>query len=280
MQKVIFTGCSYTAGNGWADTEPAKSMTIECKDDPRLWVNLCNTRIDQLINLEIVNLGKGGASNFEIFVNTVGAIGNFGTEIDTLFCQWTSMPRYNFDVGFELWPTREGLAPEGIDRVKLTHDVNLNRGDSWTRKYLDDLLDRFLVLHHLHGEIVKVVEYTNILKNLCKKIGIKLYFINGICPWDQNYFVKLAKALPEEYTPFTKKEILNIKSRDDKDIFKLYNIMHDNYDQVGGIDPTTWINLYDSMHNNKIDKNYDNVHPGIQSNQLYFQQVKNFLENQ
>jgi hypothetical protein len=277
MSKVVFTGCSFTAGNGWTEmADPNESHNLECKDHSDLWVNLCATQLDQLKDLEVVNLGKGGASNAEIFANTVGAIGNFGAEIDTLICQWTSMPRYNFDVGFELWSTREGLR-----RVKRSKNgVNLNRGDIWSREYLDDILDRFLVLHHLHSEIIKVVEYSSILQKLSQQLNIKLYNVNGMCPWDQNYFVKLSGTLPEEYTPFTKKEILNIESRNDKDIFKLYDIMHNDYTQAGGINPANWVNLYDSMEQTMLDTNYDNRHPGTKSNQLYFKQIKKFLETQ
>jgi hypothetical protein len=269
MSKVVFAGCSFTAGSGWDKTAHGR----ECKDHPDLWVNLCATQIDQIKDLEVVNFGQGGASNSEIFKNTVQAIGDFDCEIDAIFCQWTSMPRYSFDVGLELWPTREAL-----HGARSKHDVNLNRGDTWSRKYLDDLLDRLLVLHHLHGEIVKVVEYVNILQKLTRALGIKIYFINGLCPWDQDYFLKLNNVLPERYTEFTKKEILNIDSRDDEDIFKLYKKMHNDYVKVGGVDPTCWINLYDSMKQNMLDTNYDNLHPGIKSNQLYFQQIKNFLE--
>jgi hypothetical protein len=270
MSKVVFSGCSFTAGSGWDKNDP----TLNCKDDPNLWTNLCCSQIDQLQNLEVLNVSNGGASNLDIFLAALKTIVVHKSDIDTLFCQWTSMPRYNFSVGFELWNTSEGI---GLHK-KHEHDVNLNRGETWNRKYLNDLLDRLLVLHHLHGEIVKLVEYSNILKKITQQFNIKLYFINGLCPWDQDYFTRLINVLPEQFTEFTKKEILNIDSRDDNDIFKLYKIMHDDYDQAGGIDAACWINLYNSMNNNKPDTNYDNRHPGINSNQLYFQQIKNFLE--
>jgi hypothetical protein len=270
MKKIIFTGCSFTAGNGWN-----AGQEVECKDFPGLWVNLCYNQILKLKELELINAGIGGASNTEIFQTTVKEISSY-EGIDTIFCQWTSMPRYRFKVGFELWHTDETLNPLGQPR----QDIDLSNGTQWSREYLDDLLDRFLVLHHLHGEILKVVEYSNILKKLCKKFNIKLYFINGLCPWDQNYFVRLHDVLPESYTPFTKNQILDIESRNDNDIFKLYKILHDDYDKVGGIDPADWVNLYNSMKTNKMDTNHDNLHPGIKSNQLYFQQVKSFLENQ
>ena len=275
MAKVVFSGCSFTAGNGWIDTDIEKSLQTECKEHPDLWVNLCYNQIPQLKKLDLINVAQGGISNTEIFKNTSKAIANHTNTIDTIFCQWTGMPRYNFDVGFELWPTSEGLQKNARSKF----DVNLNKGDTWNRAYLNDLLDRLLVLHHLHGEIVKVVEYCNILQKLTKAFDINLYFINGLCPWDQDYFVRLNEVLPEQFTPFTKKEILNIDSRDDEDIFKLYKQLHNDYDDAGGIDPTKWINLYSSMALNKIDTNFDLSHPGIKSNQLYFQQLNTFFQS-
>ena len=273
MSKVLFTGCSFTAGGGWSKTNPEN----ECKDSPYLWVNLCHSQLTQLKNLEILNHGQLGASNTEIFKNTIKSIADHGNTIDTIFCQWTTMPRYKFGVGLELWSTTESISRNS---GKFTHDVNLSSGDKWDRKYLNDLYDRLLVLHHLHPEIIKVVEYSDILEKLTEKLNIKLYFINGLCPWDQNYFTRLRDCLPEDFTPFTKKEILNIESRDDSDIFKLYKLIHDEYAQAGGINASKWINLYNSFLNNKTDTNHDRTHPGVNSNQLYFQQVKDFLTTQ
>jgi hypothetical protein len=86
-------------------------------------------------------------------------------------------------------------------------------------------------------------------------------------------------VLPEDYTPFTKTHILDIESKNDNDIFKLYNIMHDEYNCAGGIDSCDWINLYSSMKDCQIDTNYDKIHPGKISNQQYYQQVSNFLKS-
>lgn len=276
MKKVVFTGCSFTAGNGWIDIPAEKSGQIECKDYSGLWVNLCHTQLPELNQLELVNLGVGGASNTEIFETTVQAIGEHASNIDTIFCQWTIMPRYKFNVGLELWATSESIEVNGRSK----EDVRLSDGTVWTRKYLDDLLNRLSVLHHLHGEILKVVKYTNILKKLVSNYNIKIYFVNGLCPWDQNYFVRLDNFVPDDLTPFTKTDILDIKSKADSDIVKLYKKIHDDYDSNGGIDPLCWVNLYSPMTKNKIDTNYDNLHPGTESNRLYFQQVKNFFKAQ
>ena len=276
MSKVIFTGCSFTAGTGWVDLPPVDSAALEYKDYPNLWVNLCHRELSQIKDLDLVNLGQSGASNAEIFRNTVNAISEYQHNITVMFCQWTSMPRYRFSIGFELWNTNETIPVAG----RQYGDINLSNGTKWNRKYLDDLLDRLLVLHHAHNDIINVVIYSNILQRLAKSFAINLYFFNGLCPWDQDYFTRLNNVLPENYTPFTKNEILEINSRSDEDIFKLYNKLHNDYDNAGGIDPTQWINLYSSMSANQIDVNYDKKHPGTQSNQLYFDQIKKFLETQ
>lgn len=270
-KTVVFLGCSFTAGDGWneEDTTTAK------KDSPYLWTNLCHKNIPGLSGLESVNLGKSGCSNTEIFEDAVEFISRHSRNIDTVFCQWTAMPRYSFRVGFELWETREHLEKIRIPDTH-THDVNLNKGISWSREYLNDLLDRLRVLHHVHWEIVKVVRYASIIETLVKQLSIpNLFFINGLCPWDQDYFVELHHVKPESYTEFTKKNILNIDSRDDKDIYKLYHLAHQHYREAGSINESKWINLYDSFFKNKIDSNFDNLHPGIQSNQIYYKMIEN-----
>lgn len=272
MKKVVFSGCSYTAGNGWAAIDADLSLRTEAKTHPDLWVNLCHQNIDYLKNLELFNVAKGGASNTEIFENTVRAITNL-SNIEVVFCQWTAMPRYNFNIGFELWNTQENFQFD-----QHNHDVNLNKGDHYPRSYINDLLGRLKALHHLHWEILKVLDYSNILSRLAKAFNFKIYFINGLCPWDKNYFVQLSDKKPEDYTPFTKKEILNIETRNDEDIYKLYKLAHSHYNTAGGITNSSWLNLYNSFQAQQIDVNFDKQHPGVQSNQIYYTQVKKFIE--
>jgi len=274
MKSVVFVGCSFTAGTGWTDPDLTTSTKTEAKDHPDLWVNLCHQNIETLKQLELINLGKAGATNTEIFENTVRAISTYKENVDTIFCQWTAMPRYNFNVGFELWDTSESF-----DTHIRKHDVNLNKGDHWPRQYVVDLLDRLRSMHHLHWEILKVVDYTNIITALGHSFGIKnIFFINGLCPWDENYFIELHNVKPEKYTPFTKKSILNIDTRDDSDIYTLYHLAHAHYNKAGGINPSSWINLYHSFLNQRIDTNFDHRHPGLKSNQLYYQTIQSHLK--
>ena len=82
------------------------------------------------------------------------------------------------------------------------------------------------------------------------------------------------------YTSYTKTEILNINNRKDEEIQTLYNKIHNEYAILGSIQDDSWINLYKSLEDSKFDYNNDNYHPGTQSNLLYFQTIKTFIENQ
>ena len=206
--KVLFTGCSFTAGFGWSADSGIATLDTD-KRNKNLWVNICCSNINELQRLELINDGVPGASNTEIFERTIQNIAINGKEIKIIFCQWTGGFRYNFDPGLERWYTRESLTTRN---KKIKNDIKLSNGFTWSRKKVFDLLDNFLMLHHIHWEIVKIIRYTNILKNLVKLHcpNTKIYFINGLCPWDENYFIKLHNVLPEHYTDFTKKEVLEI----------------------------------------------------------------------
>jgi hypothetical protein len=184
------------------------------------------------------------------------------------------MPRYNLNVGLELWSTVEGTTGS----LLFTHDVKLSDGTVYPRKYVIDLVNRFKTMHHLHWEILKLTRYTNIISTLANRIGIKnIFHINGLCPWDENYFVQLKNTEPENYTKFTKTAILNIDTRDDKDIYILYQQIHQQYKDVGGINESNWINLYNSFYNLTIDTNFDNQHPGTKSNEIFYQTIQSRL---
>lgn len=83
------------------------------------------------------------------------------------------------------------------------------------------------------------------------------------------FFIKKENVLPYDYTYYTKK-ILNIANRDDDEIYALYNKIHSEYNSIGGIQESRWLNLYNSLGKNKIDVNSDRIHPGYESNQKYF----------
>jgi hypothetical protein len=263
MPSLGFTGGSITSGYGWNLHDPA--------DADNHWVTQVHN-FPEFVGHKLINRSVDGGSNEQVFANSVDLLTSC-PDLDTLFCCWVSYPRYNFDLGFELYATGDGLSNPTIN------DHHLNTG-TIPVGYLNNIKSRFATLQHPHRDIVKIVKYQSILNQLNKLTKVKIYYINDSCHWDQDYFVRLdgPNVLPNNYTSYTKNKILNITNRDDREIFSLYKKMHNDYDQAGGISYDKWINLYNSFVNLQIDCNHDNVHPGKQSNLVYSNLIKQYLK--
>lgn len=261
MFKIAFTGSSHVAGVGWNLPEEQDLM----------WTNLVHKNC--FSDLICVNASIPGCSNSDIFKQSIELIAS-NDNLECLICSWVDVPRYTFSAGFELYPTDI--------KFVIGHsngDIKLSTG-TIPKKYIENLQNRFLTLHHYHHEIKLIIEYVNVINKLCKQKNIKVYHVNDACPWDEKYFDCLTDVFPEAYTEFTKTNILNVVNRNDEEIFKLYTKLHNEYDLAGGIRQSSWINLYSSWFNNQIDANHDNVHPGQQSNFNYYTIVSNFLKSQ
>jgi len=183
---------------------------------------------------------------------------------------WTSVPRYDLELGFELYSTRQHFIP---NTECLDHNLN---NIKYTKEYLSSIRDRFTALAHDCFEILNVVEYTNSIIKLSKQTGTQVFFVNAMCPWDSEFFSKKTSCLPAQYTKYTQ-NLLNVDNRSDDQIFQLYDLMHKKLDDAGGINESSWLNLYDSMYDNKIDTNSDNMHPGPHSNNRYVEMFSNSL---
>ena len=246
MKSTLYVGCSYTHGTGFTDTIDSK----------HLWVNQLHAN-PMFTNTIKINDSAPGRSNSNIFLRAVSNITSH--DIQYAFVEWTSVPRLEFSVGLETYSTRQVFIPNLVPHDHVLNDI------TYTKEYINTVQHRLLTLMHDHYEIVKLVEYSNALVNLCNITDTKLYFINGICPWDTNFFDFLPDVLPNEYTKYTK-ELINIDNRSDDEIFKLYEKIHSEYQSLGGINDEYWVNLYESMRECRVDVNNDNSHPGIQSN--------------
>jgi hypothetical protein len=244
----VFAGCSITAGTGFA---------LE-KNEPQLWVNQIHNNL--FSHTTKLNVGQGGRSNAGIFQDTVTALTLYPVEYAIV--EWTSMPRYELELGFELYNTRQCFIPNGSCRDHQLNDIK------YPKEYLNSIRDRFTSLAHDCYEILNLVKYINAIANLAKITNTKVFFVNGICPWDSDFFVKKYNVLPADYTTYTQK-LLNVSSRDDVEIFQLYEKLHNEFEQAGGINEQLWLNLYNSMAHNQIDFNLDQTHPGVESNDQF-----------
>jgi hypothetical protein len=250
--KILVNGCSYTAGYG---------LDLE-KNDPRLWVN-------QLFkDHEVTNLAKSGYNNHSIFVSAAEEI--VKEDYDLAVIAWSSIPRWNANLGFESYST--------LTRFTNELDINLNPNYTISKKWLEDTGDRLRKFHNDHWDILDLVRYVNILIKLTNQ---KVVFVNGLGPWCNNYFRYKDIVYPSELDVYIQK-LLQTETRDDKEICNLYKLMHQSYANAGGIREEYWLNLYSSLRSIKIDDvSATNVHPGYLSQDLFVElfrpKIKKFI---
>ena len=260
MINILFSGCSFVQGTG----------LINEHNNPEHFSNiLANNLFGN--DYHIHNIGVAGYSNERIFLDTLHNLTK--NQYDYAFVSWTSLARYVFWSGLELYECQ----------TAFTSAVNMNEHNnndiSWSSKKLNEFNEMFLLLNHPHYYIRDLISYVNILIDVAKYKGIKLYFINNILPWDYSYFNCIEDNItPSMLTKYTN-ELLNSPNRDDEQINKLYSMMHNQYAEKGGINEPYWLNLYHSFFNMMIDVGNDNSHPGINSHKLFAEFLTNEFKN-
>ena len=252
--KVLVVGCSMTRGHG---------LTHE-SNDPLLWVN----KIFPQEKYAVTNLAKTGSNNHWIFLETIS---NFLTKTyDIVLVGWSAIPRFNFHVGLELY---------SVNTMLYDRDITLNNNVTISGKWLKSLGDNLKKIHNDHWDFLDLVKYINTLimiqeKNNCGQI----FFVNTLGPWSDNYFTKKQISLPSDLTLF-EQNLLQADTRDDDEIFKLYDMIHNHYRTYGGICEDHWLNLYSSLRSMQVDNVSDtDFHPGYQSQEAFSNYLGPILE--
>jgi hypothetical protein len=244
IKNVLAVGCSLTYGAG---------LPREL-NDPALWVNqICSGRY-------IRNQAKIGANNEWIFLEAVTAMRQHS--YDLVIVGWSVIPRYNFHVGLELYPVETKLNED--------FDINLNNQVTFTNRWLRDTGDRLRTMHNDHWDILNIVKYVNALIEMqeISRKG-KILFVNTASPWRDGYFQKQSPKSPSDLDLYVQ-SLLQVTTRDDHEIFALYDMIHDHYQQYGGIQEQHWLNLYRPLVSMQIDRISDqDPHPGPQSQEIF-----------
>lgn len=249
MNTTIFVGCSFTKGEGL----PGEKI------NPNLWVNQLHQSIGPLKETTLINLAEGGNSNEIIFHDAVRSLAD---SPKNLFVVWTIFPRLWINPSVELYDTTQFWG----SATKLS-DISLHQV-TYSKKYLTDIKNRFFDLLHDHYEIVKVLEYSQTIIKLSKLSNTKVYFINGLLPWDTDYFSKQDQTIPSTTTQYTQ-SLLDADTRDDQEYWALYDLVHNAYN-TAGLPNNDWLNLYHGYKKHfMLDFGTDNLHPGPLSNQAF-----------
>lgn len=233
--------------------------------DPKLWVNQILDSIG-----EVHNLSSTGKNNQWIFHETISAILDQKNNYDIVIVAWSAIPRYFFHVGLELYSVQTMLS---------NVDVNVNDRVTISGAWLESIGNNLKKIHNDHWDILDLIKYVNVLISLCETSpDKKIFFVNTLSPWCRNYFDFKEISLPSDLDPY-EQDLLQVKTRDDKEVFALYQMIHDHYSKYGGIRESYWLNLYDSLRSMQIDdvSNSDR-HPGYKSQEKYAQYLGTILK--
>lgn len=246
--KVCWNGCSYTYGEGFDDADRLSHT----------YTALVNTRL----GWDGINLSQRGSSNHEIFIRSAQAISS--RCYDVVITQWSGLNR--------LW-----LRP-GPDTVLMSNqeskpyhyrDIYLSGRDKNT------LVNQLRLLNHDYGNIFYLVDYCKILQQLAAYNQTKIVYINGLVPWQsdlthQGPLEDLGTVL-SDYT----KSILDFDNRDDQEIIEFFDRLRIKFSEI---DPSSWVNLFESMSSLKLDHAPLDTHPGKKSHILYADMVIQYIK--
>jgi hypothetical protein len=250
MKKLLVVGCSFAKGMG---------LLYEDKNES-LWVNQLHKHCWP--DYKLTNLSKIGSNNDWIFLETLSAL--IKETYDLVLVEWTAIPRFNFNIGLELYSTHT---------MFTDIDININN-ESISGKWLLQMGNNLKRYHNDHWDILTLIKYINTLIEIQTSRNSSILFVNGLAPWPTNYFIKKKFTVPSDLSIFEKK-MFNVDTRDDNEIFKLYDKVHSEYELYGGIHHDCWLNLYDSLLSLQIDdaSNTDQ-HPGLLSQDIFVNKLK------
>ena len=242
--KILISGGSISAGYK-LDHE---------RQDPRLWVNQVLDKVDA--GADTTNISVTGSDNQEIFAATADKL--LTDSYDLIIVAWQTSPRINHNFGLETYSTTAGIIAPG----KCT-DIGLVGGQWVSGKTLDRAREYMLKFYNYHWDIKRLVTYVNVLKRLAEPGQI--VFVNYAQPWHTHrYFDANEWTVPSELDTFTQ-ELLEADLRDDAEVHELYNMCHRQYQQAGGIQASSWLNLYTPLSTLQVDTVADDPHPGYLS---------------
>jgi hypothetical protein len=248
--KVCFNGCSFTEGEGFPEYQRK--------------YYIYDRLLSNKFNFDLTNIASGGASNYKIFMRSALAITS--QKYDIVFTQWSALNR--------LW-----LYP-GPDSKFLINDIK-NPDFRYREIYLSPTQKQkfnntLLMLNHDYQNIIDLIDYCNILTSLANKLSTRIIFINGLVPWTADLSTPLGNNLSSSMSTYFK-NILDFDTRSDSEIINFFSALQTKFTEL---DLSKWVNVFDSFHENIIDKGPEGHHPGIKSHQWMADQISTYLNKE
>ena len=263
-QSICFNGCSFTAGDGF-----------EPKDRD---IYLYDRLIAKDLNLTRTNIAVGGSSNYMIFMRSAEAI--ISRNYDIVVTQWSSLNRLWLHPG-----------PEA-DFFVNSHPYDFIYKDVFIKKSAyKKLVEQLLILNHDYHNIIELIRYCTILENLAAANKTQCVFANGLIPWAEDLFNFSGDLNFDNNLSDYTKSILFFEFSTDEEIVRFLTKLKNNFKKLN---KENWVNLFEPLnkisidkspveyisHNNKVaDTTLSGYHPGIESNKIFANMLKEFIIN-
>jgi len=230
--------------------------------DHRLWVNQLVKNMFDKTTL-ITNISNAGDDNFQIFKKTCTELSK--NTYNTVIVCWQNIPRTNYFFGLETYNTRFAIVGS-----QTPHEINLNNNTNISKSQLSTMRKNLIAYYNHHWDIANLVFYVNTLIQISKHQKADIRFINYNLPWNHyKFFDRISFATPSSLDPFTI-ELLQSDQRDDEESSEIYKMIHDCYDELGGIQENHWLNLYEPLRSKQVDIVLkEDPHPGYKSQKIF-----------
>lgn len=253
MTKTIaMVGGSNMAGVGFLDLS----------DSLNIYPNLLGSKL----NFRVVNYGKAGANNDEIFVKSMQSLIN---PPEILVVEWNNFHRFRF------YPAPDINIFVSTDKIILPES---DRVPYFTQKELNVFQKILILFTHDYHEIIKILEYCEIISSMCESKNTNLVMINGSVPWTSDLDCDIINSdLSKSLSNFTK-QMISFDTRDDLEIIELLETLRKK-NKI--IPKEIWAadQFYDINHYKVDYAPLDNIHPGPETHKIIAQNVYDNLLN-
>jgi hypothetical protein len=250
MKTIAFFGGSNLIGAGYPDG-------IACKD---IYPNIISSQ-----GYNVKNYGIAGASGYEIFLTCLQQLTQSSPDI--VFIEWNMFARHRFQP-----------APDvslGISAAGITFPNSWNHCIPISNKQLENFQKTLLLLDGDYHRMLALLNYCEIIQDICKLKNIKLVMIAGNMPWTKDLFdPDYDKSNLGGHLSDYSKELLDFDNRDDSEILSLLSQLKQRFDLL---DLNNWIWVFESIPMLTVDRAPLNRHPGPKTMKIIATRIINFL---
>lgn len=239
--NILIVGCSFSSGDGFSNP------------DGKVWSSLFDKEH------VVKNVSLGGSSNQKIFNKACYELTI--SQYDLVIIGWTSLFRLNLNYADTIYESQINLVPEGIQpkedkKLKSFHEY-------WCK-------------HFVHGTIELTTWLTQIvtLSRILKERQTPYIFIKFV----DNFLLDLQQLTWYDTSDEFKDIVLYKDDLPDWEIEEYFNKLKVLYNIVSKETENNWVNLKsEALYDIRVDVNEDLLHPGEESNKIYYNKVVTLL---